>query len=142
MSKGMLIDRKKIISYTQKFIQLFSIAIPSVSQRPKNLSGGNQQKLMLSICLGTEPKLLIVNEPTRGIDVGAKGEIHKFLLKSSAEGVGIIVFSSELPEMMSLCDRIYVLKNKSIAGCVCGEEITEESIMALAAGGVEREDQQ
>lgn len=142
MSKGMLLDRRKILSYTQKFIELFSISIPGVFQKPKFLSGGNQQKLMLSICLGTEPKLFIVNEPTRGIDVGAKGEIHKFLLKSSTEGVGIIVFSSELPELISLCDRIYVLKNKGITGCVCGDDITEESIMALAAGGAEMEDMQ
>lgn len=134
MSKGTLIQRAKTYAHTQKFVEMFSIAIPSVFQKPRNLSGGNQQKLMLSMCLGTEPKMLIVNEPTRGIDVGAKSEIHKLLLKISAEGIGLLVFSAELPELMSLCDRIYVMKNKALVGCLAGDAITEESVVAMAAG--------
>lgn len=133
-SAGPLIKRSAVYRHTKKFIDLFAIAIPSVFQKPRNLSGGNQQKLMLSMCLGTEPKLLVVNEPTRGIDVGAKSEIHKLLLKTSAEGVGLIVFSGELPELMSLCDRVYVMKNKGLTGCLSGDEITEEAVVAMAAG--------
>ena len=90
---------------------------------------------MLSACLGTEPRLLVVNEPTRGIDVGAKAEIHRFLLQCSEEGIGLIIFSSELPELMSLCDRIFVMKNKALAGILSDDEIAEEAVVALAAGG-------
>lgn len=135
MTRGLLVQEKKSYEHTAKYVRMFSIAIPSIFQKPKNLSGGNQQKLMLSTCLGTEPKLLVVNEPTRGIDVGAKAEIHRFLLECNENGIGLIVFSSELPELMSLCDRIYVMKNKSLAGVLSGDEITEEAVVALAAGG-------
>jgi ABC-type sugar transport system ATPase subunit len=121
-----------IAEYAEKFINLFSIVIPSIFEKPRNLSGGNQQKLMFSMCIGTEPDLMIVNEPTRGIDVGAKSEIHKFVLNASAQGTGFIVFSSDLPELVGLCDRIYVMKNKSIVGELRGEAIDEEAILALA----------
>ena len=84
------------------------------------------------MCIGPEPELMIVNEPTRGIDVGAKSEIHKFILNASAQGTGFIVFSSDLPELMGICDRIYVMKNKAIVGELQGDDITEEAILALA----------
>ena len=121
-----------IAEYAEKYINLFSIVIPSIFQRPRNLSGGNQQKLMFSMCIGAEPELMIVNEPTRGIDVGAKSEIHKFILKASSQGTGFIVFSSDLPELVGLCDRIYVMQNKAIVGQLQGDEIDEEDILALA----------
>lgn len=123
-----------IADYAERYISLFSIVIPSIFQRPRNLSGGNQQKLMFSMCVGTEPELMIVNEPTRGIDVGAKSEIHKFILTASDKGTGFIVFSSDLPELVGLCDRIYVMKNKTIVGQLQGDEINEEDILALACG--------
>ena len=135
-SKGGIIDNKKLIDHTEKYVNAFSVVIPSVYQKPRNLSGGNQQKVLLSICLGKEPELLITNEPTRGIDVGAKAEIHRFLLEAVDNGVGLIVFSSELPELMSLCDRILIMKNKCIVGEISGEEISEEFIMTIAAGGI------
>ena len=77
---------------------------------------------------------MIVNEPTRGIDVGAKSEIHKFILNASSEGTGFIIFSSDLPELIGLCDRIYVMKNKDIVGQLRGNEINEEDLLALACG--------
>jgi len=135
-SKGSIIDNKKLIEHTSEYIKAFNVVIPSVYQKPRNLSGGNQQKVLMSICLGKDPELLIINEPTRGIDVGAKAEIHKFLLEEVDKGVGVIVFSSELPELMSLCDRIIVMKNKRIVGEISKEEISEESIMTVAAGGM------
>ncbi len=135
-SKGAIIDNRKLIDHTCKYIDAFNVVIPSVYQKPRNLSGGNQQKVLMSICLGKEPELLIINEPTRGIDVGAKAEIHRFLLNEVEKGVGLIVFSSELPELMSLCDRIIVMKNKRIVGEISKEEISEESIMTIAAGGM------
>jgi ABC-type sugar transport system ATPase subunit len=123
-----------IADYTERYINIFSIVIPSIFQKPRNLSGGNQQKLMFSMCIGTEPELMIVNEPTRGIDVGAKSEIHKFILNASTQGTGFIIFSSDLPELMGLCDRIYIMKNKAIVGELQGDAITEEDILALACG--------
>ena len=135
-SKGTIINNKKLTDHTIKFVNAFDVIIPSVYQKPRNLSGGNQQKVLLSVCLGNEPELLITNEPTRGIDVGAKAEIHKFLLDAVKKGVGLIVFSSELPELMSMCDRIIVMKNKQIVGEISKEEISEELIMTIAAGGM------
>ncbi len=117
------------------FVRTFAIALPSLATRPRNLSGGNQQKVMLSICLVPEPEILIVNEPTRGIDVGAKTEIHKFLLDIASRGVGIIIFSSELPELMSLSDRILVMRDNAVVGEVAAGNFTEQGSMRYAAVG-------
>jgi ribose transport system ATP-binding protein len=127
------IRNKKLNETTKSLIERFSIATPSLKTHPRNLSGGNQQKVMLSINIATKPKLLIVNEPTRGIDVGAKVQIHNQLMEISEGGVGIIVFSSELPELLSLCDRIIVMHEKRINGVVEGDNMTEQNIMRLAS---------
>jgi ABC-type sugar transport system ATPase subunit len=127
------IDYRRLAGISADFVRRFSIALPSLSAKPKNLSGGNQQKVMLSVCLVAEPEILIANEPTRGIDVGAKTEIHKFLLEIASRGVGIIIFSSELPELMSLADRILVMRNGKMAGEVKCGEYTEQTIMRYAA---------
>lgn len=133
ISRFSFINFRKLNSITEKFINMFSVAIPSFSTKPRNLSGGNQQKIMLSICLAPEPAMIIANEPTRGIDVGAKADIHKFILDITGKGVGAIIFSSELPELMSLADRIIVMRNKAIVGEVLSHEISEQAIMVLAA---------
>lgn len=133
MSKFGFIKNNELAAHTQKYIDLFSTKIPSVFAKPKNLSGGNQQKIMLSVCLGTEPECLIINEPTRGIDVGAKVEIHRFLETVVNNDIGLVVFSSELPELLALCDRIIVMNENRISGEVCSE-MNEEAIMKLAAG--------
>jgi ABC-type sugar transport system ATPase subunit len=133
ISKFSFLNFQKLRQISEKYVKKFSITIPSMKTRPRNLSGGNQQKVMLTICLAAEPELLIVNEPTRGIDVGAKAEIHKLLREISEQGVGIILFSSEMPELMSLADRVIVMKNRRISGELSGGEIAENSIMALAA---------
>ena len=134
VSKNKILKRKEIRRYTQRFVERFNIVIPDVKTKPKNLSGGNQQKLMFSICLGTSPRCVLLNEPTRGVDVGAKAEIHKFILGLPDEETSVIVFSSELPELMSLCDRIVVMKNNTVVEELTGDDIEEERIMALAAG--------
>ena len=131
--RGGMIHFKQLREISTEFIQKFSIALPSLTTRPRNLSGGNQQKVMLSACLAPEPEIVIVNEPTRGIDVGAKAEIHSFLLDLSANGVGILVFSSEMPELMKLCDRILVMRSNSIVGEVPSSEFSEQTIMRYAA---------
>jgi ABC-type sugar transport system ATPase subunit len=120
---------------TVDFIKRFSIVLPSLATKPINLSGGNQQKVMLSACLVPEPEIVIINEPTRGIDVGVKTEIHKFLLEIASKGVSVIIFSSELPELMSLSDRILVMKNMALSGEVKCGSFTEQTIMRFATVG-------
>jgi ABC-type sugar transport system ATPase subunit len=135
LSDGFFINRGKMTSHAEKYIGEFNIVIPSVYQIPRNLSGGNQQKLMFSICMGNNPEIVIINEPTRGIDVGAKGEIHRFILELIKKGLSVIVFSSEMPELISLCDRVIVMaKNRIFGEVLKGGDMTQEKIMAKAAG--------
>jgi ribose transport system ATP-binding protein len=98
------------------------------------LSGGNQQKTLLARWLAASPKVLIVDEPTRGIDVGAKVEIHRLLCEYAEAGNGVIVVSSEMPELIGLCDRILVLHEGRLAGEVSGEAATEQGLIHLAMG--------
>ncbi|MDD3796298.1 MAG: sugar ABC transporter ATP-binding protein [Lachnospiraceae bacterium] len=133
------INNKELRRISTEYIKKFAIALPSLSTKPRKLSGGNQQKVMMSACLAPEPEVVIVNEPTRGIDVGAKEEIHKFLLEIAKNGVGVIVFSSELPELMRLSDRIKIMRDNAIAGEVECHEFTEQTIMKFATVGISRE---
>lgn len=138
-NKAGFINSKELRRISTEYIKKFAIALPSLSTRPRKLSGGNQQKVMMSACLAPEPEVVIVNEPTRGIDVGAKEEIHKFLLEIAKKGVGVIVFSSELPELMRLSDRIKIMRDNTIVGEVECTEFTEQTIMRFAAVGVTAE---
>ncbi len=126
--------KSRLNEITRTFIERFSIVIPSIRTRPRNLSGGNQQKLMMAVGLSADPDCIIINEPTRGVDVGAKVEIHNYILSLAEKGKSLMVFSSELPELISLADRIIVMQNKQIAGELSGEEISEEKVMSYAAG--------
>jgi ABC-type sugar transport system ATPase subunit len=128
-----LLSKRMIQDYTLSYVEQFSIILNSIYDTPRSLSGGNQQKIMLSICLGTKPKMIIVNEPTRGIDVSAKQEILKFLKIFVNEGVSILCFSSELPELITLSDRIAVMNTGRIAGIIECDDINENSVMRLAA---------
>jgi ABC-type sugar transport system ATPase subunit len=109
------------------------IIAPDVQQKVINLSGGNQQKVVLAKWLLTHPQVLIVDEPTHGIDVGAKYEIYELIKTMAAEGKAILIISSDLPELIGLCDRILVIREGSIAGEVTGVEASEQTIMTLAA---------
>lgn len=131
--KNTLIDTKLLEKLATDFVGRFSIALPSLTAHPRNLSGGNQQKVMLSTCLVPEPDVFIVNEPTRGIDVGAKAEIHQFLVSLAKQGMTIILFSSELPEIIGLCSRVLVMRNQMLVAEVTGEDINEQMIMMYAA---------
>ncbi len=108
------------------------IAAHNIQQRVGNLSGGNQQKVMLAKWLLINPDVLIVDEPTHGIDIGAKYEIYEILKNLAAEGKGIVMISSELPELIGLCDKIIVIKKGRTAGELTGEDMIEEKIMKLA----------
>ncbi|MBC7827599.1 MAG: sugar ABC transporter ATP-binding protein [Chitinophagaceae bacterium] len=119
---------------TLKLCKLFSIRTTTVRQHLRKLSGGNQQKVMLAKWLAQEPEIIIVNEPTHGIDISSKEEIYQLLKYMTAEGKSILLISSELPELLFLSDRIAVMHEKEIIGILSREEATEERIAALASG--------
>jgi ribose transport system ATP-binding protein len=119
----------------RKYVGDLSIRTPSIEQTVQNLSGGNQQKVVLAKWLFTDSKLLIFDEPTRGIDVGAKTEIYQLMNDLAARGVGILMISSELPEVLGMSDRIIVMHEGRIVGNLPASEATQEGIMHLATGG-------
>ncbi|GFP76185.1 sugar ABC transporter ATP-binding protein [Clostridium fungisolvens] len=129
------IPMKQQQEIAQKYIDMLGIKTPSMEQRIDNLSGGNQQKVILARWLATNPELLILDEPTRGIDVGAKSEIMKLVLDLASEGVTIIFISSELSEIVKCCDRILILRDRNIIGELKGEELEEANIMTTIAKG-------
>lgn len=118
----------------QDSVHQLAIRTPSIEQKVMYLSGGNQQRVVIAKWISTCPKLLIVDEPTRGIDVGAKAEIHHLLTDLARQGMGLLVISSELPEIIALSDRVIVMHQGSIAGELTRSEATQESIMQLATG--------
>jgi ribose transport system ATP-binding protein len=119
----------------EQYVRDLMIRTPSIEQAVKNLSGGNQQKVVLAKWLFTRSKVLIFDEPTRGIDVGAKAEIYQLMNRLAEEGVAILMISSELPEVLGMSDRILVMHQGRIAGELSREEATQERIMHLATGG-------
>ncbi|MBU3177467.1 sugar ABC transporter ATP-binding protein [Clostridium estertheticum] len=128
---------KKQEEISEKYVELLKIVTPSIEQRIDNLSGGNQQKVILARWLATNPQLLILDEPTRGIDVGAKSEVMKLVAKLASAGMTIIFISSELQEMVRCCDRIFVLRDRMIIRELIGDEIQEKNIMeTIAQGGI------
>ena len=110
------------------------IKTPSLEQSILNLSGGNQQKTILARWLFTESRFLIFDEPTRGIDVGAKAEIYQLIVDLAAQGKSILVVSSELPEILGLCHRIYVMRDGTVAGEFAGGCTRQEELLAAAMG--------
>jgi len=129
------VDSKKERQIAEGYVSELSIKTPSVEQKVENLSGGNQQKVVLAKWLFTRSKVLIFDEPTRGIDVGSKVEIYQLMNRLAAQGVGIIMISSELPEVLGMSDRILVMHEGRIAGELSREEATQEAVMHLATGG-------
>lgn len=120
-------------SIAENFMAKMKIAAPSLKQKVIALSGGNQQKVLLSRWLSMKPKVLILDEPTKGVDVGTKAEIHRLLKDLAEEGMGIIISSSELPEIFQLCDRILVMAEGKIVADLLINEATPEKVMAFAA---------
>ena len=114
------------------FVEELRVRTPSIDQEVGKLSGGNQQKVVLARWLAAKPKVLILDEPTRGIDVGAKAEIYRLIDDLANDGLGIMFISSELPELLGLADRIYVMQNGRITGELAGARATEEAVLALA----------
>lgn len=134
-----LIDKKTERSKVQGYVDSFHIKTESLDKRLENLSGGNQQKVSLAKSIDTAPTVLIVDEPTRGVDVSAKQEIYRFLADLVRKGVSCILISSELEEILGMCNRVVVLRGGKVAGTIDGGRMSEEEIMFYATGVHEEE---
>lgn len=132
--KRVLIDKKAEERVSSGYVKAFNIIAASQKMALRYLSGGNQQKVYLARWVDTHPSILILDEPTRGIDVNAKREIYEFIHHLAQEGISCIVISSEMEEVIGMCSRVYVMKEGSIAGCLEGDHINEEEIMFHATG--------
>jgi putative multiple sugar transport system ATP-binding protein len=130
-----IVNTQKEIEEAEKYRDELKIKTPSVYQLARNLSGGNQQKVVVSRTLMATPDIFIVDEPTRGIDVGAKSEIYGILNDLVKQGKSVIMISSELPEALGMADRIYVMNEGKIKGVLSHEEATQEKIMSMALVG-------
>ncbi|MCK5200335.1 MAG: sugar ABC transporter ATP-binding protein, partial [Spirochaetales bacterium] len=132
ISKNFIIDDNAEIKTGQEYRDALDIKTPSIEQKVNKLSGGNQQKVSLAKWLFVKPHILILDEPTRGIDVGAKYEIYTLMNELVARGMSILMISSELPEVLGMSDRVYVVSEGRITGEMPIEEATQEKIMHLA----------
>jgi len=135
LSRLGFVSRRREREVANAFVSDLGIKTPSIEQLVQNLSGGTQQKVVLAKWLFTQSKVMIFDEPTRGIDVGSKVEIYQLMNRLAADGVGIVMISSELPEILGMSDRIIVMHEGRIAGELSREEATQEAIMHLATGG-------
>ena len=124
--------RKNEEAAAQKSVNSLNIRVTSLDQILINLSGGNQQKIVIARCLSQNPYLLILDEPTRGVDVGAKAEIYEIMNKFTKEGVSIIMISSELPEIINMSDRVAVMHDGMVKAVLEGEDINQEKIISYA----------
>lgn len=138
--KGMFINRKKEAETAQKYTEALSIKTPGIDQQVVNLSGGNQQKVVISKWLTRDCDILIFDEPTRGIDVGAKNEIYKLMNRLAAEGKAILMISSEMAEILRMSDRILVMCEGRKTGEIDISEATQDKIMKLATREIDREE--
>ena len=133
IKKGMFLNKKKSDALMEKMTSAYKIKAGNPSNPIFTLSGGNQQKVVIARWIANNPSILLCDEPTRGIDVGAKDEIYGILREIARRGIGIVIVSSELPELISLCDRILVMHEGKITGEISGDEATETGIMRYAA---------
>jgi ribose transport system ATP-binding protein len=129
------LDRPAEQLMAEGFRQRLHIRLHSTEQRVRTLSGGNQQKVVMARWLATQCRVLILDEPTRGVDVGAKAEIYELIGELAERGVAILLISSELPEVLGLCDRVGVMRERKLAGILSRADATQERVMTLAVGG-------
>lgn len=132
-----VVSSEKERKTAEKGIKDFEIKTPSLSKKIVELSGGNQQKCIVARWIATNPKVLILDEPTKGIDVGAKSEFYRMICEFAKQGLGVILISSELPEVIGLSDRIIVMRSLRITGEVLREEATEDKLLSLGMIGEE-----
>jgi rhamnose transport system ATP-binding protein len=134
LSKFGILDRAGEREIAERAVERLAVKTASVDVPVGQLSGGNQQKVALARWLETRPSVLILDEPTQGIDVGAKSEIHRLMGDLAAQGLAILMISSELPEILGMSDRIGVLRGGRMAGVLSRREATQEKLLALALG--------
>ncbi len=134
-ASGLFISERQEETASQRMIKMLQIKTPDTAMIVENLSGGNQQKIVLAKWLLGDLKLLILDEPTRGIDVGSKSEIHRLMTEFARQGLAIIMISSELPEILGMSDRVVVMSEGRVTGELTRDEATQENIMRLATGG-------
>ena len=132
VSPNGLVDEVASDHLADNFIKELRIATPSAQRLVGDLSGGNQQKVLIAKWLAMAPKVLIVDEPTRGVDVGARSEIYRLLRELAAKGMALLVVSSDLPEVLTLADRIIVMADGRTVGELDGKTATEEAVLKLA----------
>lgn len=132
LKKAAFFDKRKEAELADRYVQTLGIVTPSIEQITKNLSGGNQQKVVIAKWMALKPRVLILDEPTRGIDVGAKREIHELISKMAQDGVAVIIISSEMPEILGMSDRIIVMHEGRIKGELARAEADQEKIMNMA----------
>jgi rhamnose transport system ATP-binding protein len=134
VARGGMIDRPRERRQAREYVDRLRIKTGAVSSEVESLSGGNQQKVALARWLATSPKVLILDEPTQGVDVGSKSEIHALMQDLAERGLGILMISSELPEILGMSDRIAVMRAGAIAGMLSRDEATQERVMSMALG--------
>lgn len=134
IARSGIIDRVKQKKISDDYIKQLNIKTPNMEQKVMNLSGGNQQKVVIGKWLATNPKILILDEPTRGIDVASKVEIYTLMKDLAQKGIGALFISSELPEIVGVCDRILILREGKLVGDILKEEASEENIMNYFMG--------
>jgi D-xylose transport system ATP-binding protein len=132
LTKFGVVDDDGEMKIARDYVRDLRIKTPGIESQVKNLSGGNQQKVVLAKWMLTKPKVLFLDEPTRGIDVGARAEIYKIVGEMAREGVAVVMVSSELPEVLGLSDRVLVMCGGRVTGEFSRDEATQEQIMAAA----------
>ena len=131
--KGGFVAERDVTTACQAMSEKLRVKTPTLHERVENLSGGNQQKVLIGRWLLTNPRILILDEPTRGIDVGAKAEIHRLISQLAREGVAVIMISSEMPEVLGMSDRIMVMHEGRVTGFLDRKEADQVKVMELAA---------
>jgi ABC-type sugar transport system ATPase subunit len=134
LSRGSVLDRAAISRFAERLADTVGLRPPDIRREAGQFSGGNQQKVVLAKWLGRQPAAIVLDEPTRGVDVGAKAEIHRLIRELADEGKAVLVVSSDLPELLELSDVIHVVRDGKIMGTLHGGEADETSVMALASG--------
>ena len=134
LSRFSFINFRAVNQIVRELVERLRVRTPSLNQQVRNLSGGNQQKVIIARWLALNPKVLIMDEPTRGVDVGAKAEIHALMNELAAQGMAILMISSELPEVLGVSDRILVMREGRLVAELSREEASQDRIMQAATG--------
>ena len=134
LSRRGILRRRSETELAARWAERLRLRHGGLDQPVERLSGGNQQKVVLSKWLATDPKLLVIDEPTRGIDVGTKAEVHRLLSEQAARGLAVLMISSELPEVLGMADRVLVMREGRLMATLNRDEVTQERVMLAATG--------